>query len=144
MRFTPLSERFGLQAEGIDLSVPLSDADFDTLQAAFYRGLVMVIRAQRMTPARFHGFARRLGVPEPHVIDQFHHPEIADILILSNVRRDGAPIGLLDGGTYFHSDYSYLQIPARATTLYSITVPSKGGDTLFADQRSAWRTCPRR
>lgn len=42
------------------------------------------------------GFARRFGIPEPHVIARFHHPGFADIPILSNVRRDGRPIGLAD------------------------------------------------
>jgi taurine dioxygenase len=54
------------------------------------------------------------------------------------VKQDGKPIGLADGGTYWHSDYSYLEIPARATTLYSIQVPKVGGDTLFADQIAAY------
>ena len=77
--------------------------------------------------------ASSFGKPEPHVIDQFHHPEHADILILSNVQKDGKPTGLADAGTYFHTDYSYLEVPARCTMLYSIQVPSKGGDTLFAE-----------
>jgi len=72
------------------------------------------------------------------VIDQFHHPENPDLLILSNVVRDGKPTGLADAGTYFHTDYSYLEMPARATTLYSIQVPKVGGDTLFADQYAAY------
>jgi taurine dioxygenase len=72
------------------------------------------------------------------VIDQFHHPEHADILILSNVQKDGQPTGLADAGTYFHTDYSYLEVPARATMLYSIQVPKKGGDTLFANQYAAF------
>jgi taurine dioxygenase len=140
--FTPLSACFGLQAEGVDLSRPLTQQAFDELEAAFYRGGLLVLRAQRLEPPRFHAFAQRLGVPEPHVIDQFHHPELRDILILSNVRRDGRPIGLADGGTYFHTDYSYLETPARATLLHSITVPSKGGETLFADQRAAYDDLP--
>jgi taurine dioxygenase len=139
---TPLADGFGVQAEGVDLSRPLTDAGFAGLEAAFYRGAVLVVRGQRLTTGQFHGFARRVGVPEPHVIDQFHHPEIADILILSNVRRDDRPIGLADGGTYFHTDYSYLEVPARATMLHAITVPSSGGETLFADQRGAWDDLP--
>ncbi|MFM1989221.1 MAG: hypothetical protein RJA99_2178 [Pseudomonadota bacterium] len=59
------------------------------------RGGLRVIRNQRLAPARFHAFATRVGRPEPHVIDPFHHPEPTDLPILSNVRRDGRPIGLL-------------------------------------------------
>ena len=98
----------------------------------------MVFHGQRLAPAQFHAFAQRFGPPEPHVIDQFHHPACADILILSNVIKDGVPTGLADAGTYFHTDYSYLDIPARCTMLYSIVVPKVGGDTLFANQYAAY------
>ena len=72
------------------------------------------------------------------MIDQFHHPADPNILILSNVKKDGQPTGLQDAGSYFHTDYSYLQVPARATTLHSIVVPKVGGDTLFANQQAAY------
>ncbi len=133
-----LAEGFGAQAIGIDLSSPLPDAQFGELMRAFLAAQVLVVPGQQLSPAEFLAFARRIGPPEAHVIDQFHHPEFADILILSNVKRDGNPIGLADAGTYFHSDYSYLQEPARATTLYSVQVPRRGGDTLFANQYAAY------
>jgi taurine dioxygenase len=106
---------FGLEADEIG-------ADFREVWDAFFRAQVLVFRAQKFTPSGFLAFAKQFGKPEPHVIDQFHHPEQADILILSNVQKDGKP--------------------ARATTLYSIQVPRKGGDTLFADQYSAYDDLP--
>jgi len=137
MQLTKLSAGFGLEASGVDLA-RLSDREFEQLEKAFFDGQVLVLRAQKLSARQFLDFARRLGPPEPHVIDQFHHPEHADILILSNVMKDGEPTGLADAGTYFHTDYSYLDIPARATTLYSIQVPRVGGDTLFANQYAAY------
>src|SRR5436190_24246715 len=142
MEYRKLCEGFGLEARGIDLAQPLSDDAFRPLWNAFFAGQVLVIRAQKLTAAQFLTFARRFGRPEPHVIDQFHHPEHADILILSNRKKDGQPIGLADAGTYFHTDYSYLEVPARCTMLYSIEVPGKGGDTLFADQSAAYDDLP--
>ena len=133
-----LSDGFGVEAEGIDLASALTDAAFKEIERAFFAGQVLVFRGQRLMPAQFHAFARRFGPPEPHVIDQFHHPECADILILSNVIRDGRPTGLADAGTYFHTDYSYLDVPARCTMLYSIVVPKVCGDTLFANQYAAY------
>jgi taurine dioxygenase len=137
-----LSPGFGAEAGGVDLSRPLSDAAFREIERAFYEAQVLVFRAQRLTGRQFLDFARRFGRPEPHVIDQFHHPEHADILILSNVVKDGKPTGLADAGTYFHTDYSYLEVPARATTLYSQVVPKVGGDTLFANQYAAYDDLP--
>jgi taurine dioxygenase len=138
IQFKPLSEGFGVEASGIDLGQPLSDDAFATLERAFYANQVLALRAQAITPAQFVAFARRFGPPQPHVIDQFHHREDSNILILSNVKKNGQPTGLQDAGSYFHTDYSYLQVPARATTLYSRVVPKVGGDTLFANQQAAY------
>ncbi|TMH77937.1 MAG: TauD/TfdA family dioxygenase [Betaproteobacteria bacterium] len=142
MRLKKLSRDFALEASGVDLAQPLSDGAFREIEEAFFAGQVLVLRGQKLTAREFLEFARRFGPPEPHVVDQFHHPEYADILILSNVVRDGQPAGLADAGTYFHTDYSYLDMPARATLLYSIQVPKVGGDTLFADQYAAYDGLP--
>jgi len=131
MELRKLSEGFGAQADTIP-------SDFREVWDAFFASQVLVFRNQKFTPGGFLAFAKQLGRPEPHVIDQFHHPEHAEILILSNVQKDGQPTGLADAGTYFHTDYSYLDLPARATTLYSIQVPKVGGDTLFANQYAAY------
>jgi len=136
--FNPLSPLFGVETSEVDLSLPLSDATFKELEQAFYAHQVLALRGQSITAAQFMDFARRIGPPQPHVIDQFHHPEDSNILILSNVKKDGQPTGLQDAGSYFHTDYSYLQVPARATTLYSRVVPRVGGDTLFANQLAAY------
>lgn len=136
------SSCMGADIDGLDLSQPLSDAAFNEVRDALHRHHVLAIRGQKLQPASFLEFSKRFGPPEPHVLDQFHHPEYSDILVLSNVVRDGKPVGLADGGTYWHSDYSYLDIPARATMLYSVEVPKVGGDTLFADQEQAYEDLP--
>src|SRR5664279_1997210 len=105
----PLSAGFGLEARDIDVSRPLSEAEFNEVASAFFAGQVLVLRDQHLSPAQYVAFARRFGPPEPHVIDQFHHPEDSNILILSNRkdRTSGRPLGLADAGSYFHTDYSY-------------------------------------
>ena len=142
IELTPLSPPFGVETSDVDLRAPLSDTAFRELERAFYAKQILVLRGQRITAAQFLAFARRIGPPQPHVIDQFHHPEDPNILILSNVKKDGKPTGLQDAGSYFHTDYSYLQRPARATTLYSRVVPQVGGDTLFANQQAAYDDLP--
>jgi len=141
-KFEPLCAGFGLETRDVDIAKPMSDEAFESIRRAFFKGQVLVLRGQSLTPTQFVAFARRLGPPQPHVIDQFHHPVDPNILILSNVKKDGKPTGLQDAGSYFHTDYSYLQVPARATTLYSIEVPKQGGDTLFANQQAAYDDLP--
>jgi taurine dioxygenase len=118
-------------------------ARFARLLRAFFAGQVLVLRDQKLSAREFAAFASLFGPPEPHVIDQFHHPDDPNILILSNVKVDGKPSGLADAGSYFHTDYSYLQVPARATMLYSIEVPQVGGDTVFANQYAAYEGLPK-
>ena len=142
--FTPLCPGFGLECRDFEMARELNDATFAEIKRAFYVGQVLVLRGQSLTPAVFVAFAQRFGPAQPHVIDQFHHPDDPNILILSNVRdANGQPTGLQDAGSYFHTDYSYLRMPARATTLYSIQVPKVGGNTLFADQQAAYEDLPR-
>jgi taurine dioxygenase len=135
MQLKKLSAGFGAETAAFD-------APFQEIWDAFFAAQVLVLRGLQLSAGQFLEFARRFGRPEPHVIEQFHHPEHADILVLSNRTQAGRPLGLADAGTYFHTDYSYLEVPARATMLYSIEVPKKGGDTLFANQYAAYDDLP--
>ena len=98
MQLTRLQAGFG--AETRDFG-----AAFREVWDAFFAAQVLVFRGLQLTAMHFLEFARQFGRPEPHVIDQFHHPEHADILVLSNRKRNGEPLGLADAGTYFHTDY---------------------------------------
>ena len=138
----PLSTALGCEVSGIDVSRELGADEFAIIERELHEHLVVVLPRQAMTPERFVAFARRFGRPEPHVIDQFHHPADPNILVLSNVKVDGRPIGLADAGTYFHSDYSYLDVPARCTMLWAIEIPEGGAGTTFANQRRAWEDLP--
>jgi taurine dioxygenase len=138
-----LSDVVGAEVTGTAISAAMGDADFNAIETALHEHCVLVIRGQKVTPEAFVAFSRRFGRPEPHVIDQFHHKADPNILILSN-RKDekGEPIGLADGGTYFHTDYSYLEVPARCTMLYAIEIPSGESGTTFANQRKAYEDLP--
>jgi alpha-ketoglutarate-dependent taurine dioxygenase len=103
--FTPLSEGFGLQADGIDLSQPLSDAAFDELSSAFYRGGVLVVRGQRLSAAQFHGLARRIG----GLFVRHHYGNRDDL------------------DTRTRTVASVLTDPRDPRTLWRITVKSPGG-----------------
>jgi len=143
MSIRPLSESLGAEITGARIAADLGEAEFRQIEAALHEHLVIVIRDQQVTPADFVAFSKRFGRPEPHVIDQFHHPADRNILILSNRKNDrGEPMGLADGGTYFHSDYSYLAVPARCTMLHAIEIPGGDAGTSFANQRQAYDDLP--
>jgi taurine dioxygenase len=134
--------KLGARIEGVDLSRPLDAAAFATVEGALHEYCFIVFPAQKLDAKQFVAFARRWGPTEPHVIDTFHHPEDPNILVLSNVMKDGKPTGLADAGSYFHTDYSYLPVPARCTILYSLQVPRALGGTTFANQTRAYEDLP--
>jgi len=134
-----LSDTLGCEITGAVIGADMSDVDFQAVGDALHEHLVVIVRDQELAPQGFVAFARRFGRPEPHVIDQFHHKTDANILILSNRKHaNGTPMGLADGGTYFHTDYSYLDVPARCTLLYAIEIPGQDAGTTFANQRKAY------
>lgn len=137
-----LSGILGARITGVDLARDLAPETFSRLETALHDHGFVVFPRQRLSPAELVAFARRWGRPEPHVIDTFHHADDANILVLSNVVRDGKPMGLADAGTYFHSDYSYLEAPARCTILYAIETPPEGAGTTFANQARAYEELP--
>lgn len=132
----------GCEIRGVELG-RLDDASFGTIENALHEHLVVIIPGQTIGPEGFASFAARFGRAEPHVIDQFHHKADPNILILSNRRNEkGEPIGLADGGTYFHTDYSYLDVPARCTLLFAQEIPPGEAGTTFANQRLAYEDLP--
>src|SRR5258708_37690632 len=114
---------FGLETDSLD-------APFKEIWDAFFAGQVLVFRGQCFTSEGFLVFARQFGRPEPHVIDQFHHPEQADILILSNREKHGQPVGLADAGPYFPTTSSDTAVPARGTSAYSTSGPTQSAAPL--------------
>ncbi len=66
------------------------------------------------------------------------HP---NIMMISNIRENGETIGALpDGEMHFHHDQIHAEIPHAGTLLYSVEIPTHGGDTLFADGYAAYDT----
>jgi len=60
-------------------------------------------------------------------------------MMISNIRENGEPIGALpDGEMMFHHDMIHSAMPSKATLLYSVKIPSKGGNTLFASGYAAY------
>src|SRR4029079_502073 len=132
----------GARVDGVDLGKPLAPEVFARIEAAFHEPCMLVLPRQSLCPRAYVAFARLWGPPEPHVIDTFHHPADANILILSNVKRGGKPVGLADAGTYFSTDYSSLEVPARCTMVHALDVPSSNAGTTFANQTRAYDDLP--
>ncbi|MBN8754104.1 MULTISPECIES: TauD/TfdA dioxygenase family protein [Variovorax] len=136
----PFAAPVGAEIIGLDIAKPINAEDFARIHRAHLDHHVLVFRDQQITPQQHIDFSRRFGPLEIHVLHQFqlnNHPEI---LIVSNIKENGEPIGLGDAGVYWHSDISYKPNPSLGSLLHAQELPSEGGDTLFADQHLAWES----
>ncbi|OON62090.1 taurine dioxygenase [Massilia sp. KIM] len=132
----------GAEVLGLDLSRPVSEEDFQRLHRAHLDHHVLVFRDQHITPAEQVAFSRRFGELQIHVLRQFQLPEHPEVLVISNIRENGEPIGLGDAGHFWHSDLSYKETPSLGSMLHAQELPEEGGDTLFANQHLAWDSLP--
>ena len=138
----PLAEALGAEIAGVDLAQPVTDAAFEQIEDAFHEHCVLVFRNQRLTPQAHIGFSRRFGDLLVHVLKQHNDPEFPQVLVLSNIVENGKPIGIQDGGQYWHTDLSYTAEPSRCSLLYAVEIPFENGvalgDTLFVNTCAAY------
>ena len=136
----PLSPTLGAEVIGLDLARKLTPARFAGVRAAFLEHGVLVFRDQEISEDQQVAFSERLGELQVHVLDQYHRVGNPAVIVLSNLDRDGKPKGEHPdpGSAIWHTDGSWAKRRPLATTLYGMTLPKSGGDTLFADMRAAY------
>ena len=143
-RMTP---QVGAIAEGVDVRT-LDDETFATLYRAWLECNVLVVRGQELQLDEFVTYSRRFGLIEPHPSKSTRHPDCAEITLLG-VNKFGAD-GQLDmaiykrGASGWHTDGAYDDVPFKATQLYGLAIPSRGGNTLFASMYAAYDALPDR
>lgn len=142
IRTRPLAPSIGVEITGVDLSQPMSDATFAKVLDAWYKNLIILFRDQRLTEDDQVRFGERFGPPAVSHTRRFTTKNPA-VMLISNIRENGELIGALpDGEMNFHTDQCHQERPAMASMLYSLEVPSQGGNTLFANAYLAYETLP--
>jgi taurine dioxygenase len=130
----PSGETLGATVEGLDLGQPLAGAEYDLVVEALGHYGVVRFPAQRLTARELRDFAARFGDLEINVANAYQEPGIPEVMILSNIVRDGKPIGLADAGQDWHTDMSYSRTIAFANVLYGIEIPHRNGAPLGATE----------
>ena len=146
MRIAPTGKILGANIEDIDLSQPLSDQDFRQILRALGEHGVLCFPRQQLEAEAFARFGATFGELEINVANLFHEPGLPQVMVLSNMTRDGKPVGLGDAGQGWHTDMSYSKDIALANVLYAIKVPVRDGrplgDTQFRNMHAAYEDLP--
>jgi alpha-ketoglutarate-dependent 2,4-dichlorophenoxyacetate dioxygenase len=138
---------FAGEVDGIDLAQPLTPEEVAAIHAGMDRYAVLVFHGQPVTPDQHMAFTLALGPIENSVgtglRDDYRLPTVfADMSNLDKdervFERDNRTRLFGLGNRLWHSDSSFKPIPAKYSLLHAYRVPSRGGNTEFADMRAAY------
>jgi taurine dioxygenase len=138
-----LSPALGAEILGVDLRDPIDAELRQKILDAWHQHLVLLLRKQALDEDDQVRFAETFGALAKITSGRAFSVKHPSIMLISNIREDGKPIGALpDGEMHFHTDQCHQATPAKATLLYALEVPSKGGNTLFSNAYTAYETLP--
>jgi taurine dioxygenase len=144
LQFVSLTRHIGCEVKGIDLRGPIAPATASEIYRAWLDHAVLVFRDQDLTQedlirvTGIFGEFAPLGRPA-HTLPKGFAKILPNIMLISNIRENGETIGALpDGEMMFHHDTIHRDEPHKATLLYSVEIPTWGGDTLFASGTAAY------
>jgi len=137
----------GARVLDIDLAEPLAEADRRAILLAIGRHGVLCFPAQKLGPAELRDFSANFGSLELNVAREGFYTDMPEVMTLSNIVRDGKPIGFPDAGMDWHADLSYSKTVAFVNVLYAIRVPRDDagrplGGTTFASMHAAFEGLP--
>ena len=142
----PIGTHIGADITGVDLTQPVSDAQFAQIHDAWMQHHVLRFRGQSMTKEQLQNFSRRFGELDKAPINTTGKPWVEgfpDMTVMSNIKVDGKSIGGLGyGEAVWHTDMSYNDITPSGALLYGIEVTKSGGETGFLNMYHAYETLP--
>jgi taurine dioxygenase len=142
----PLTKHIGAEIRGIDLREVLDQDVAGQIHHAWLDHEVLVFRGQKLSQEDQLRVTGYFGELAPLTRPVKFQPKgyarlLPNIMMISNIRESGETIGALpDGEMHFHHDQIHSEVPHAGTLLYSLEIPTYGGDTLFASGYAAYDT----
>jgi taurine dioxygenase len=141
MQITPLSNTMGAEVTGVDLNKPLNASERDQLYQAFLEHLVLCVRGQRFDGVGpFLDAARNFGEPKVQHLESYRSDKYPEAGVITSEDRDVKDGKRIIRGTMFHTDETFIAEPPKATVVYAVEIPGKGGNTRYVNMRKAYET----
>ncbi len=128
----PSNGGVGAFVEGVDLSEPLSNSLGEDLRQGLGEYGVLFFRDQNIDPQQHQALAEHVGEID---VNRFFQA-VQDYPKIAEVRKE--PEHKINIGSGWHTDHSYDVEPALGSILLARELPSRGGDTLFANMFAAY------
>ncbi|MEM8791591.1 MAG: TauD/TfdA family dioxygenase [Pseudomonadota bacterium] len=140
MQMSPLHPDFGMDVQGVALRDVTADHLYPEIREAFERHSLLLFRDQHLNNEEQLALGRLFGPLE----DRFDRPE-PKIAAVSNETEDGGVTEEeathtknLKANQLWHTDSTFLPVPALANILQARVVPSEGGATQFVSTRAGF------
>ncbi|MEW9919215.1 TauD/TfdA dioxygenase family protein [Marimonas sp. MJW-29] len=149
LKTSPLNPYFGVEVTGIDLNKVTADHHFSEIRALFEEHSALLFRGQQIGDEKHMEIARLFGPIEDRNADERKPGETFEVPKVSNVQADGTTMAEMDLHTLhlkanflWHSDSTFLPVPALVNILIGRVVTSRGGATELASTRAALAAMP--
>ena len=137
---------FGAAIAGVDLGAVSDAGQCAAIRKAFLDRQILVFRGQQLEKPAQIRFTEQFGELELPLNRDYLGADFPALHVVTNLDAEGRLKDrkvLANPGNYFwHTDASYMPVPAMATLLYAIQVPPEGGDTAFANLSLAYDALP--
>ncbi len=139
----PLKAALGARIEGLKHADAARPEVAALLSKALGEHLLVVVPGERMTPAEMRDFAAAFGKPRVQLLRYKRSGDVPEVSVMvSTLMADGTTDKTALRSEDWHTDDSYMAVPAKATLLHSIEIPSKGGTTWFCNMHSVYEALP--
>lgn len=139
----PNQAALGARIEGLDRATATEPAVSALLNQALAEHLLVVIPGDPMTPEQTREFSEAFGAPQKQLLRYKRSGAVPDVSVMvSTLMADGTTDKTAIRAEDWHTDDSYFAIPAKATLLHSIEIPSRGGATWFCNMHSVYDALP--
>ncbi len=145
----PLTANFGVDVSGVVLSELTQAHLYPEVRALFEEHSALLFRNQKITDAQHVELAKLFGPIEDRQADERKPEETFTVPRVSNVTEDGTVQDATDLKTLdlkanflWHSDSTFLPVPALTNILIARVVTHEGGATELASTRAAWAEMP--
>jgi len=147
---TPILPNFGAEISGIDIAKPLTAEDRATVLAAQQRFGITVYRNTGLTDETHIAFSRNFGHVElaPAMAGRKGRFDRRELFDAGNLDVEGRIIENemirlhKKGDRLWHTDSSFMPIRSAYSLLLCHEAPAVGGQTWFADTRTAYEDLP--
>ncbi len=146
MKTTPLHDRFGVEIHDIDLNDITAEAGYPKIRDAFETHSLLLFRDQSLGDDAHLAFGALFGPIENRSKGEIVEPRMSTV---TNVRGDDTvaaehdkQVLNLKANQLWHTDSTFLPVPALANIIAARVVPSTGGETELVSTRAAWRDMP--